>query len=37
MPGEEEAPDAPPPPNLECHGDAVEGSGTGFLEFAGSL
>jgi len=31
IPGEEEAPDAPPLANLECHGDAVEGSGTGFL------
>jgi len=31
VPGEEEAPDAPPPANLECHGDAVEGSGQGFL------
>jgi hypothetical protein len=31
MPNEEEAPEAPPPPNLECHGDPVEGSGNGFL------
>jgi hypothetical protein len=30
MPGEEEGA-APPPPNLECHGDPVEGSGQGFL------
>jgi hypothetical protein len=31
MPGEEEAPAAAPPPNLECHGDKIEGSGNGFL------
>jgi hypothetical protein len=23
--------EAPPPPNLECHGEPVEGSGTGFM------
>jgi len=32
VPGsDEEAAEAPPPPNLECHGEHVEGSGTGFL------
>lgn len=31
IPGEEESPEAPPPPNQECHGDKVEGSGQGFL------
>jgi hypothetical protein len=31
FPGDQEAPEAPPPPNLECHGDKVEGSGQGFL------
>jgi hypothetical protein len=31
LPGDQEAPEAPPPPNLECHGDKVEGSGQGFL------
>jgi len=31
LPGEQQAPDAPPLANLECHGDPVEGSGTGFL------
>jgi hypothetical protein len=31
LPGDQEAPEAPPPPNLECHGDKVEGSGQSFL------
>ena len=31
LPGHQEAPEASPPPNLECHGDKVEGSGQGFL------
>jgi hypothetical protein len=31
LPGDQEAPEAAPPPNLECHGDKVEGSGQGFL------
>jgi hypothetical protein len=31
VPGSEQGAEAPPPPNLECHGGAVEGSGTGFL------
>jgi len=30
MPGDQEAP-ATPPPNLECHGNPIEGSGQGFL------